>query len=38
MKVFSLRQIKELESYTIENEPIAAIDLNGLQRKLLQLL
>lgn len=27
MKVFSQRQIKELENYTIENEPIAAIDL-----------
>ena len=27
MKVFSQRQIKELESYTIENEPIASIDL-----------
>ena len=27
MKVFSQRQIKELENHTIENEPIAAIDL-----------
>ncbi|MCG2648001.1 NAD(P)H-hydrate dehydratase [Alloprevotella tannerae] len=27
MKVFSQRQIKELENYTIENKPIAAIDL-----------
>ena len=27
MKVFSQRQIKELENYTIENEPVAAIDL-----------
>ena len=27
MKVFSQRQIKELENYTIENEPIASIDL-----------